>query len=292
VRRTFPIALLLPLALAACSFNEGLEINDMKGRVIVPREAATRTMANGETVTDTRLIGPVYLGFYPEVRNDIFAYPHPAIGPVFSSTVGGDAYPYGGTTVGDFRFPCLQFLVCKVVSGRFVDFDAMVDWFGPYYDDPILDAKGDAVATGEYIRQTCYERLRITADDEIRLTAFADRNADGKLDHLDLDFVENADGDFEAEFTVFQQEFFEGFQLWGYMDSPGAANGRFNSCNPGEGFNDVEYANNFRGGRAYRNVLNFPSRYIQEGDWVASEGARYERWDDEVVLRLDFEVQQ
>jgi hypothetical protein len=291
-RLTTTIALLASGILTGCGFNEGLIINDMEARLVIPREAATRTMPNGETVTDIRLIGPVYVGFYADVRDDVFGYPHPAIGPVFNNQVGGDAYPYGGTTVGDFRFPCLQFLVCKVVSGRFVDFDSMVEWFGDYMEDPIVDGRDREVTTGEFIRQTCYERLRVTADDEIRLTAYKDRNGDGKLDELDLDFVENADGDFEAEFKIWQQDFFDGFKMWAFMDSPGGATGRFNSCNPAEGFFDQEYDNNFRGGRAYRDLLNFPSRYIQSGDWVVSEPHEYERWDDEVVIRVDHEVQQ
>lgn len=292
MRSSLPFAFVAPLLLSACGFNEGLIINDMTGRIIVPREAATRTMPNGETVTDVRLIGPVYIGFYPDVRDDTFGFPHPAIGPVFSSTVGGDAYPYGGTSIGDIRYPCLQSLVCKVTSGRFLDFEQIVEWFNDYYQDPVLDGVGNVVTTGEYIRATCYERLRITSDAEIRITAFEDRNGDGKVDELDLDFVENGDGDFEAEFKVWQQEFFDGFKLWGWMDAPGAANGQIRTCDPSQGFNDTEYANNFRGGRPYRDLLNFPNRYIQTGDWVASQPHEYERWDDEVVLRLDYEVAQ
>ncbi|TVQ91342.1 MAG: hypothetical protein EA397_09780 [Deltaproteobacteria bacterium] len=292
MRRSLSLALLAPLALSACGFNEGLIIEDMKIRILVPREAATRVMPNGEEVTDVRLIGPVYFGFYADVRDDIFGYGHPSIGPVFNNQVGGDAYPYGGSSLGDIRYPCLEFLVCKVVSGRYVDFDEMVEWFGEYYEDPIVDSRDNEVTTGEYIRQTCFERMRVTGDDEIRLTVYEDRNEDGKLDHLDLDFVENADGDFEAEAMVWQQEFVEGFQLWGWMDSPGQVTGRFNTCNSAEGFLDQEYDNNFRGGRPHRDLLNFPSRYIRNTDWVASEGKEFQNWDDEVVLVLDHEVNQ
>lgn len=285
------IALLAPFILPACGFDEGLIINDMTARVIVPREAATRVMPNGEEVTDVRLIGPVFLGFYADTRDDVFGYNHPAIGPVFNNSVGGDAYPYGGTSVGDFRYPCLQDLVCKSVSGRYVDFDSMVDWYATYYESPIIDSRGREVGSGDFIRQTCYERLRVTDDSEIRMTAYEDRNNDGTIDSGDLDFVENADGDFEAVATFYQQEFAEGFQLWGWMDAPGLVTGRFNTCNSEQGFIDQEYDNNFRGGRAYRDLLNYPSQYIQPTDWVASEGAAYENWDDDVVIRLDFEVQ-
>lgn len=279
------------LVLPACSFDEGIIVEDMTGRIIVPREAATRTMPNGETVEgDVRLIGPVYLGLYPNVRDDIFSYPHPEIGPSFSEDSPGDTYPYGGTSVGDIRYPCLQALVCRTTAGRFVDYDDILDWFNTYYEDPITDAFGNEVQTGELIRQTCYERLRVTSDAEVRITAYEDKNDDGVIDTSDLEFVENADGDFEAEFTMYQQEFFEGFQLWGWMDSPAEVDGRLNSCDSSEGFLDAEYANRFRGGRPQRDLLNFPSVYIQEGDWVANTPHIYSSVEDEVVITLDLEV--
>lgn len=279
------------LALSACSFDEGLIIEDMTGRIVVPRAAASRTMPNGETLDgDVRLIGPVYLGLYPNVRDDIFSYPHPEIGPSFSEDSPGDTYPYGGTSVGDIRYPCLQALVCRTTSGRFVDYDDILNWFNTYYDDTIVDGQGREVQSGEFIRQTCFERLRVTSDEEVRITAYEDVNEDGSLDAQDLEFIENADGDFEAEFKIYQQEFFEGFQLWGWMDSPAEVDGRLNTCDGTEGFLDAEYANRFRGGRPYRDLLNFPSTYLQEGDWVAGTPHTYSSVDDEVVITLDLEV--
>lgn len=278
------------LALSSCGFNEGLVIENMTGTVRIPVAAATRTMPNGETVTDARLIGPVMLGLYPEVRDDIFQYPHPEIGPSFSAEASGDTYPYGGTTVGDIRYPCVADLVCRVTSGRFVDFDDMLDWYGTYYEDPIIDSAGAEIQTGEYIRQTCFRQLRVTSDEEVRLTA-TDTNEDGAIDTNDLQFVLSEDGQFfEATFTIYQQEFFEGFKLWGWMDSPSLVDGRLNTCNTLEGFTDSEYNQAFQGGLQYINLLNFPHEYIQEGDWVAGTAFEYTEVGDEVVLTLDFEV--
>lgn len=278
----------------ACSFNEGLIIEDMTGRVVVPREAASRVMNNGEEIDgNARLIGPVVLGFYPSIRDDLYRYPHPEVGPAFSQEVQGDAYPYGGTTVGDIRHPCVSDLACRITSDRFTTYDDILDWYATYYEAPVLDSADEPIETGEYIRQTCFERLNYTTDDEIRLVTF-DANDDGTVDDNDLQFTENADGDFEAEFIVRQQEFFQGVEqgmtLWGWMDSPARADGRLNTCNDQRGFIDVEYDDQFRAGLQYPDLLNFPNEYIQEGDWVSSEGFVYDTVDDEAVIVLDFEV--
>lgn len=279
------------VGLTACGFDEGLVIEDMTGRVVVPAAAATREMPNGETITDVRLIGPVVLGFYPGIRDDIYPYPHPEVGPAFSTEVAGDTYPYGGTTVGDIRHPCLSNLVCRVTSGRFQTYDGILDWFDTYYQTPVLDSEGNEVVTGEYIRQTCFERLNYTSDDEIRLVSL-DSNGDGTIDTSDLQFTENADGDFEAEFRVLQQEFFPGMKLWGWMDSPGLVDGSLNTCNEQQGFNDNQYDDVFTSGRQFTALLNFPNEFVQPGDYVAGEGFEYTTVEDEAVIRLDFEVME
>lgn len=292
MQRILALTPLVLLGLSACGFDEGLIIEDMEGTIIIPRAAATRVMNNGEELTDPRLIGPVYLGLYAEVRDDILQYPHPEVGPSFSEDQLGNTYPYGGTSVGDIRYPCLESLVCKVTSGRFLDYDGIIDWFGTYYEEPVEDAQGRVVTTGDYIQQTCFERLRVTSDDEIRVIQSKDTNEDGQIDKLDLEFVENADGDFEGQFKIWQQEFVEGFKLWGFMDAPSLTDGRLNSCDPSEGFYDGEYDSNFRGGRPYRALLNFPQAFLQEGDWVVSTPHEYSAWDDQVTITMDFEVQE
>lgn len=284
----------LVAALPACTFDEGLVIQDMTGTVVVPRAAATRQMPGdeeGATTTDVRLIGPVVLGFYSDVRSDLYSYPHPDVGPAFSSQASGDAYPYGGTTVGDIRHPCVSDLRCRVTSGRFLSYDGILDWFGEKYQTPVLNGAGEEIESGEYIRQTCFERLFYTNDEEIRVVA-QDENEDGTIDLSDLQFVENADGDFEAEFKVVQQEFFPGMKLWGWMDSPGTVSGNLNTCDEQNGFVDNQYDDSFAVGVQHANLLNFPNEYIQEGDFVAGEAPEYSAVDDEIRIVLDFEVTQ
>ncbi|MFK7930171.1 MAG: hypothetical protein AB8H79_18410, partial [Myxococcota bacterium] len=186
--------------------------------------------------------------------------------------------------------PCLSDLVCRVTSGRYGDYDDLVDWYATYYQDPILDKAGVEVQSGEYIRQTCFQELRATSDEEVRFTATVDRDENGTIDTNDLQFVENADGDMEAEFTIFQQEFVPGFKLWGWMDSPSPVDGRLNTCDPLAGFNGGDYNDQFTGGVQRNDLLNYPNDHIQQGDWVVSDPFVYETVEDDVVLTLDFEV--
>ncbi len=290
-------ALLLGTLLASGCYNEGLVIENMKGRVVLPEAAGNRVTSGGNVIEDDiRLIGPVYIGLYPGVQSGTREYPYPEIGPSFQSGLPGNTYPYGGTTVGDIRFACMEFLTCKITSGRFLDFDEIVDWFNVQVDQPIRDAYGNTVETGEYIRQTCFELLEFTSDEEIRMTATKDRNEDGKIDHLDLDFVQRSDGKWEADFTLYQQEYFEGFSMWGWMDAPSQLEYRYSTCDPGDGQTIVEYNQQWDGGRQYRELLNFPSQWIGAGDIVpsADPGTDAYVWDDPYAvheLELDYVVE-
>lgn len=301
MRLALPVLAALPLA--ACTFNEELEIYDLRGTVVLPEEAATRTVTidGVETeITDVRLIGPVVLGLYPSVRKGALEYTSPEAGPVFQSDLPGDAYPYGGTTLGDIRFACLSALTCKVASGRFVDFDALVGWFQDTVGEPLTDQYGNAVTNGDALRQACYAIGRFTSDEEVRLTATEDKNLDGHIDERDLDFVQRNDGKFEAEFTIWQQEYFAdedcegdgcGFALWGWMDAPSDASYQFSTCDPTDGQTEATYAADFYGGRQYRDLLNFPANYISSGDYVATEGWVYDSpLDEGVTIELDYRV--
>lgn len=301
----------LTLAVAAsapgCAYDEGLLINNLHGRVFVPKEAVSREIVHPDGSIDVvegdiKLLGPVYLGLYPSVfgADVIERYPHPEVGPQFQEGVLGNTYPYGGTSVGDLRFPCLEFLVCKVSSGRFLDYQEIVDWF-EFIDLPILDAAGAQVQSGDFLAQTCYDLLDVTTDDEVRITAFEDTNGD---DVLDLDFVDDGDY-FVADFTIWQQEFFwdqnqedctpgvdcKGFSLWGWMDAPSTLSYTYSTCNPTGGFENREYNADFEGGAAYSDLLNYPSSYITEGDWVSSTPFQWDDVYEEPDIYLDFAVQ-
>lgn len=293
---------LVVLGLGGCTFDEGFVITDLKGEIILPEAAATRTFLHSdgstETITDPRNIGPVYLGLYPSLQTGLESYTHPEIGPVFKTGIPGDAYPYGGTSVGDLRFPCMEFLQCKVISGRYVNFDEMVSWFNDTLEQPITDANGHQVTSGDYIAQTCFDLLHYSDASEIRLTATDDRNGDGTLDAKDLDFVQQDDGTFRGEFTIYQQEYFEnkttgeGFSLWGWMDAPSEINTKFTTCDPTGGFTENTYNADFQAGRPYRDLLNFPSLYISGGDWVSTDGFKYQTPDDFASITLDFQVKE
>lgn len=313
--RIAPLSLVvLAAGFAGCGWEEGLIINNMHGRVFVPAAAITRDIVDtetGEVVTvgpDIRLLGPVYLGLFPsvEAENVVERYPHPEVGPQYIDNVPGNTYPYGGTTVGDLRYPCLDFLTCKLTSGRFVDYDDIVDWFS-FVGQPVVDPGGAIVEDGSYIQQTCFDLLAVTSDAEVRLTAYEDRNEDGKLNELDLDFQDNGDGYYVADFTLWQQEFFwdqeeeaktgctpgrdcTGFSLWGWMDAPSATTYQYTTCDPASGFINNWYNSFFYGGAAYSDTLNFPATYIADGDWTATEGYVWKDVYDEPDIYLDFEV--
>jgi len=313
MNRTMLLAVVALGVSAGCRYEEGLIIENLKGSVRIPAAAGTATVVRADGTTEelvsAKLIGPVYLGLYSGVDpvNVQEAYPYPARGPQFQGDQPGDTFPYGGTTIGDFRFPCFESLVCRTVSNRYVDFDDLVDWFNDGLGFQIVDAAGQPVETGDYMRQTCYDLLDAATDKEVRLTA-TDRNEDGEVNEMDLDFVLDDSGEFfTADFEILQQEFFwdqgaencepgvdcPGFTLWGFMDGPSNADFTYSSCNPDaqNSLNIREYNVEFEGGVVYNNVLNQPSSYITSGDWVASEGYR---WDDvyaQPVLDIDFEVQ-
>ncbi len=306
------LPLLSLVFLGGCAYEEGLIIENMRGTVHIPGAAATRTIINldgSETLIehDIRLLGPVYLGLYPSVLPENVAerYPYPEVGPQFKDGVPGDTYPYGGTTIGDLRFACFEFLSCKVTSGRYTDYQDLVDWFA-LIGTPLKDAADIEVTDGEFVRQTCYDLLNATQDDEVRITAYEDRNEDGTIDAKDLDFVyDEAADEFVGDFTLWQQEMFwdqnqdnctpgqdcTGFSLWGFMDAPSVESYVYSTCQTAEGVQMQVYNQDFNGGRSFPNVLNFPSNYITTGDYVSSEAFVWSNIEDTPDFYLDFPVE-
>jgi hypothetical protein len=302
------------VAMAGCAYDEGLVINNLRGTVRLPAEAAQGQLfdANGDPqeVEDVGFIGPVFLGLYSEVAPPLSLedYPHPARGPQFEPGVPADSYPYGGTTVGDFRFSCFTDMICEVVSGRFVDFDDLLDFYAAA-GDPVFDEFGAEVMDGEYYRQTCFELLDVQSDREVRLTA-EDRNDDQVVDEMDLDFVRDGDS-YVAEFTIWQQEHFwdqsvedcepgvdcPAFWLWGFMDTgdiEGAGGaGDFTTCNTGEGSPSGvnQYDANFQGGAPFRDILTRPAERITRGDYVSTTSFQWNNVFDQPELVIDFKVE-
>jgi len=292
-------------------WNEGLLIQNLHGRVIINQDLLTRDITNEDgTVTtigpDVRLIGPVYLGLYSSIfpADVVQRYPYPEVGPQYLEGIDGNTYPYGGTTIGDLRYPCMSSLVCKLTSGRFETYDSILDWFDQV-GSPLADDNQVTIEDGDYIQQTCYNLLNVTSDAELRITAYEDRNGDGDIDEKDLDFVDDGDGNFVADFTIYQQEMFwdqnqknctpgkdcKGFSLWGWMDSPAVQDYSFTTCDSTAGFLNPWYNSNFYGGAAHVDTLDFPHSYIAAGDVTASEGFVWSDMYEEPDLYLDFVVQ-
>ncbi len=260
----------LILAVVACAYDEHLPQVDVHGTLVIPRAAATRDVVNErtgdvESVTDSRWIGPIFMGAYSGVDSQNYGYPHPEIGPVIGST-DGNTYPYGGGSLGRFDFACFEALVCKVNTGRFYDFDHMIEWFNDIIDEPITDEFGAVVDSPDYFRSYCYELLNFTDDYELSFVACPD----GREGCEGMHFEENADGDFEAEFDLWQVNYQPGMQVWGWMDTPGS-DYNFTTCNPDLGQRNTEYSNDSTYGTNYNDLLNFPQKYIGTGDYVVQE---------------------
>lgn len=286
---------------SGCTFDENLNIENLYGTVVLAEEAAQREIIEDGEATlldDVRLIGPVILGLYPEVGSSQFTYTHPVVGPSFQDGNAGDTFPYGGTTIGDIRFSCLQSLQCKVVSGRYVDYQALIDWQNRL-GQPVTDAFNEPVTSGEYLRQVCFDILEATSDEEVRIIPTEDRNGDDVIGAEDLDFVQRADGKWEAPFVMYQQEFFDGntsagaqgFSLWGWMDSPTEGSFDYDTCFTRDGFSQEEYNVTLTAGRQQRNLLNIPSQFIDNGDFVAAEPFVYDSVDDIAELEIGFRVE-
>jgi hypothetical protein len=284
----FHASLLLLAGIAGCGFDEKLPEIDIQGKVIIPRAAATRNVVDTSgdivTLTDDRFIGPVYLGAFPDVREGYFPYPHPEMGPIVGE-LDGNTYPYGGTSVGRFAFACFEALVCRVSTGRFVSFDEIIEYFTVFAQDPIVDPSGDEVTSGAYFEQYCLDYFYYTSLQEFDFLAIDDEGKPAP------DFTENADGDFEAEFTMSHTPFYEGMKLWGWVDTPSEVY-EFSTCNPnlyGPAMN--EYNQEFNAGGGQWNVLNYPGSYIFKGDWVVSEAWQMNSREDEPTLKVDFKYE-
>jgi len=275
--------MLLLLSLG-CSFDEHLNSADIHGVVTIPRAAATRPvtdLATGETseIVDTRNIGPVIIGAYPSVvQSAEYGHPHPEVGPVIDPSLPPDTYPYGGGTAGRFDYACYQHLVCQVVTGRFTDYDDLLDWYSDVIHDPVVDDDGNMVQSGDYMRQSCYELFEITADYEMAWIS----GDDG------LDFTENADGDFEADFSLWHTNYKQGMSLWGWVDTPSQTDGsfQFSTCDPTLGQQNNEYTNDYDYGTGRWTLLNSPGEFIGSGDFVTDvDAAPVLDWEDADALR-------
>ena len=61
-------------------------------------------------------------------------------------------------------------------------------------------------------------------------------------------------------------------KIWGWMDAP-SEKFSFSTCDPDRGQRNTRYANDYYYGSSYTDLLNYPSKYIFENDWVVSANA-------------------
>lgn len=255
---------LLLALLAGCYVETAYTHKDLKGTLKIPKEAATIQLIDQDNnqweVTDPRAIGPVYLGVFASVQEGLFDYPHPEMGPVLDANRPGDTYPYGGTTVGRFDYGCYEQLKCKIVTGRYKDYDDVLGFFKDEVRQPVLNPWGEEVTDGIEMRERCYETQFRTSDREM-LFIGEDR----------LNFKEEGDY-YVADVEILHTAFEEGVAVWGWVDMP-SRTFDFNTCNPAFGDLINYYDENFTTGTNQINVLNEPGTYIDEGDWVVLEPA-------------------
>jgi hypothetical protein len=149
------------------------------------------------------------------------------------------------------------------------------------------------VDSPDFFRSYCYELFQYTADYELTfISEFV--NADG-LDQNTLDFTENADGDFEAVFDLWQVTYKPDMKIWGWMDTP-SEKFTFSTCDPDQGQQNNKYTNEYYYGTNYSDLLNYPSKYIFDNDWVIQDPYTFTSADadgfrldnPEVVVTMDF----
>ena len=153
---------LLAASFSGCTFDEKLNVHDITGTVKIPIAAATFTLGledEAESVTDKRALGPVYLGIYASLDEGLYPFSHPEMGPILSEGSDGNAYPYAGTTIGRFDWGCYEQTVCKVVTGRYKDYDDVLGFFNDVLDEDIVTFDGHRVSSGIEYQERWYEFL-------------------------------------------------------------------------------------------------------------------------------------
>ena len=307
--RTITLSL-VGLSFGGCAYEENLREQDLTGVVRIPLEAleslqlidpdGTPIVDGGFTLDDEGqpvlditdqmgLLGPLYIGAFPSVETGLYAYPHPEMGPILDSDRPGDTYPYGGTTVGRFDYACYEQLRCKVVTGRYTDYQQIIDFFADVVQEPILAPDGTEVTNGSTYQEHCFTTEYVTSDDE--LSFIDDEPNENVRPYFKPYFSLNEAGThYVADVTIPHALVVDGMELWGWVDMP-SARYNFASCNESEGDMHYRYTEQFYKGSSYPDLLNFPGLYIDEGDWVVDEPYTVDSSDDEFVIDFTYKYE-
>ncbi len=234
------VALATALLVAGC-FNEQLPEQNLSGTIVVPADLAE----------DSRDIGMVYMGVFEGWDPEQLGYSYPATGPRVGDNPLGDTQPYGGSTIGEYAFPCMRALRCDVITGRYTTIEDLLD------ANPVTKEDGELMSTEEFYDQ-CQWYYGWNGVEEFTFLG------------EDVDFARNDDGDWEAEFLAWHTQIPAGSILWGFVDND------FTSCSVDQGSINRRRSDDgqfFREGSNFPDILNFPDKYITGGDLVSSQVA-------------------
>ena len=228
----------LGLLLTGC-FEENIPERNLDGQVVIP----------GDLVDDPRELGVVYLGIYEGFDPDQLNYPYPTTGPRVGDAPIGDALPYGGTSVGEFVYGCYRLTRCQIVTGRYATLDDALEVH------PVENVDGEAVDPDEMFDQ-CTWYYGWNSLDEF---SFVGPNR--------LDFSQDEAGDWVADFRAWHTRVPEGALIWGFVDND------HTSCTIDRGAVNRRRSEDgvfFYEGAHFQDVLNYPDKYITDGDLVSS----------------------
>jgi hypothetical protein len=279
--------LLLALLASGCAYSEdALQHFDVRGKVRIPKDMTTVTVNDPETgeaytiENDVRAIGPVWLGVFSGVDDRLFDYPHPEVGPVLGTdNPTGNTYPYGSMSVGRPDWGCYQTMNCKLITGRYSSYDDVIGFFRDEVRDPVINQLGDEVTSGIEYREHCYETGYLTSDQEVGFIG----NGGGEP------YFEDMGDYFEAETTIYHTLWLEGAVVWGWMDAP-SRTFDFSTCQEGDslGWQVFYYDEQYFTGQVPIDLLNFPSKYIFQGDVVVQDPPVIDDPDKEFTVELSF----
>jgi hypothetical protein len=223
-------------------FDEELPEEDLSGVVVI----------SSDDVQDPRDIGIVYLGLYEGYNAEQLGYPYPATGPRVGDNPIGDALPYGGSSVGAYTYACYQTLRCDILTGRYSSIAALLE------TNTVEDSDGNAVDEEDLYDQ-CQWYFGWNSIDEFSF-----------IGEAQLDFHENDDGDWEADFEIVHSRLPSGARIFAFVDND------FTSCTEDDGSINRRRGEDglfFREGTNFPDVLNFLDKYITAGDLLSSEPA-------------------
>lgn len=248
-------ALAAPLLLAGC-WDEQLPEQNLGGSVIVP----------ADLVEDSRDIGMVYLGVFEAWDPEQLGYSYPATGPRVGDNPLGDTQPYGGTTVGEYAYPCMRALRCGIITGRYTSIEDLLEV------NPVTKDDGELMTNEEFYDQCQW----YFGWNEVAEFTFLTEEPD---------FTVNDDGDWQADFLAWHTQIPAGSIIWGFVDND------YTSCSVDQGSYNRRRSDDgqfFREGSNFPDVLNFPDKYITQGDLVSSQVATIvDDQADGYELRLD-----